>query len=606
MSVLRNNETFAGDYVVRYFIKAGSCAETYRISDREDRSFFLKIFDLQQIPASRLTERGVPFEVEACAQLSHPALAVCRRTGTETIGKRRYAYLVTDYIQGGLLAELLGREHRIAVPRAVEIALQVLEGAKYLHDQSETLIHNDLTARNIMYETVDNGPIRPRIIDMGHLSHPVMGRPDFQTSDLELYYRAPETFVGIYSPASDLFSIGVLLYEMIYGCTPWLVDTSKPLEEAADALRELRKQGLTFPENEPSDMTEQLHDVLRRALAFSDRERFEDAQAFIDALQGKTADQKPFFPDVSQFESQQSISKPEGGGSAPEGETPRAEFVRGEGKGFADVAGMEELKQLLRVRVINVLRDKERATKYRLSIPNGMLLYGPPGCGKTFIAEKFAEETGFNYTLVKASDLASIYVHGSQQMIGKLFDEARQKAPAILCFDEFDALVPNRSDSNQSSGQSGEVNEFLSQLNNCGKKGIFVIATSNRPDKIDPAVLRTGRIDRMIYVPLPDQEARRALFEINLKDRPTEGVDCEELAARTENYVSSDIAYMVNDAAVTAAFANVPITQKILLETLDCIKPSVSADVLREYEEMRDRMTGLERRAARTPIGYRR
>ena len=457
-----------------------------------------------------------------------------------------------------------------------------------------------------MYETVDNGPIRPRIIDMGHLSHPVMGRPDFQTSDLELYYRAPETFVGIYSPASDLFSIGVLLYEMIYGCTPWLVDTSKPLEEAADALRELRKQGLTFPENEPSDMTEQLHDVLRRALAFSDRERFEDAQAFIDALQGKTADQKPFFPDVSQFESQQSISKPEGGGSAPEGESPRAEFVRGEGKGFADVAGMEELKQLLRVRVINVLRDKERATKYRLSIPNGMLLYGPPGCGKTFIAEKFAEETGFNYTLVKASDLASIYVHGSQQMIGKLFDEARQKAPAILCFDEFDALVPNRSDSNQSSGQSGEVNEFLSQLNNCGKKGIFVIATSNRPDKIDPAVLRTGRIDRMIYVPLPDQEARRALFEINLKDRPTEGVDCEELAARTENYVSSDIAYVVNDAAVTAAFANVPITQKILLETLDCIKPSVSADVLREYEEMRDRMTGLERRAARTPIGYRR
>ena len=606
MSVLRNNETFAGDYVVRYFIKEGSCAETYRISDRDDRSYFLKIFDLERVPSSRLTEQGVPFEVEACARLSHPVLAACRRTGVETLRGRRYAYLVTDYIQGGLLAELLGREHRLSVPRAVEITRRVLDGVKYLHEQSDTLIHNDLTARNIMYETANDGSLNPRIIDMGHLSHPVMGRPDFQTSDLEMNYRAPETFLGIYTCASDLFSVGVLLYEMIYGCSPWTVDVSEPLEEAADALRAARKAGLVFPDNEPSDMTDALRDVLRRALAFSDRDRFDDAQAFINALEDKESEPKPFFPDVSQFESQQSASKPEGGGSAPDGESPRAEFVRGEGKGFEDVAGMEELKQLLRVRVINVLRDKERAERYRLSIPNGMLLYGPPGCGKTFIAEKFAEETGFNYTLVKASDLASIYVHGSQQMIGKLFDEARRKAPAILCFDEFDALVPNRSDANQSSGQSGEVNEFLSQLNNCGKKGVFVIATSNRPDKIDPAVLRTGRIDRMIYVPLPDLEARQALFEINLKGRPTEGVDCAALAARTENYVASDIAYVVNDAAVTAAFANVPITQKILCETLDCIRPSVSAEVLHDYEVMREKMTGLERRAARTPIGYKR
>lgn len=609
MSTLRNNETFAGDYVVRYFIKEGSCAETYRISDRNEKSFFLKIFDLERVPSSRLADNGVPFEVEACARLEHPALAVCRRTGTETICGKRYAYLITDYIQGGLLAELLGRE-KLPVAKAVEIVRQVLEGVKYLHDQSGTLLHNDLTAKNIMYETSADGPVQPRIIDMGHLSHPVMGRPDFQTSDLELVYRAPETFVGIYSRASDLFSIGVLLYEMIYGRAPWRFDASKPVEEAIEELKNVRKQGLVFPDQEPEGMTEALRETLRHALALSDRKRFDDAQSFINALQGKKEEEAPFLPDVSQFESQQSGSKPEGGGNGGgtslERESPRAEFVRGEGNGFADVAGMEELKQLLRVRVINVLNDKERAMKYRLAIPNGMLLYGPPGCGKTFIAEKFAEETGFNYTVVKASDLASIFVHGSQQMIGKLFDEARRKAPAVLCFDEFDALVPNRSDSNQSSGQSGEVNEFLSQLNNCGKNGVFVIATSNRPDKIDPAVLRTGRIDRMIYVPLPDHEARRALFEINLKGRPTEGVDCDALAARTENYVASDIAYVVNDAAVTAAFANVPITQKILCETLDCIRPSVSADVLREYEVLRDKMTGMERRAARTPIGYKR
>lgn len=491
--------------------------------------------------------------------------------------------------------------------QAIELATRVLEGLKYLHNQDETLIHNDITARNIMYDCVDDALLRPRIIDMGHLSHPVMGRPDFQTSDLELCYRAPETFVGIYSKLSDLFSVGVLLYEMIYGCPPWSCDASKSPSEAREELREVRKAGLGFPEEEPEGMTEQLYKVLQRALALTDRDRFGSADEFIRALQGEEVKMPP--PRREPVEPTASngglTTNGEQSGGDAEGETPRATFVKGEGNGFADVAGMEELKQLLRVKVINVLQDRERALKYRLAIPNGMLLYGPPGCGKTFIAEKFAEETGFNYTVVKSSDLASIYVHGSQQMIGKLFDEARAKAPTVLCFDEFDALVPSRKESLH-SGQSGEVNEFLSQLNNCGKKGVFVIATSNRPDMIDPAVLRTGRIDRMIYVPVPDRDARQALFEINLKDRPTEEVDCAALAERTVNFVASDIAYVVNDAAITAAFANVPISQKILCETLDCIRPSISAEMLADYDKLRDKMTGLERGAARTPIGYKR
>lgn len=606
MSILKNNDTFAGSYVVRFFIKEGSCAETYRVSDIREQPFFLKIFDLDRIPAARLTKGGLPFEVEMCGQLEHPSLVACRRTGIESIGDKRYAYLITDYIQGGLLAELLSREHRLPVAQAVELATRILEGLKYLHNQEETLIHNDITSRNIMYDCGDDAPLRPRIIDMGHLSHPVMGRPDFQTSDLELCYRAPETFIGIYSKLSDLFSVGVLLYEMIYGCPPWSCDASKSPSEAREELREARKSGLKFPEEEPEGMTEQLHKVLQRALALPDRDRFGRAEEFIGALQGEEVKMPPPKREPEQSHSSGNDLTANGeqhGGD--EGESPRATFVKGEGNGFADVAGMEELKQLLRIKVINVLQDRERALKYRLAIPNGMLLYGPPGCGKTFIAEKFAEETGFNYTVVKSSDLASIYVHGSQQMIGKLFDEARAKSPTVLCFDEFDALVPSRKESLH-SGQSGEVNEFLTQLNNCGKKGVFVIATSNRPDMIDPAVLRTGRIDRLIYVPVPDQEARRALFEINLKDRPTEGVDCAALAERTVNFVASDIAYAVNDAAITAAFANVPISQKILCETLDCMRPSVSTEMLSDYDKLRDKMTGLERQAARTPIGYKR
>ena len=433
MSILKNNDTFAGSYVVRFFIKEGSCAETYRVCDIREQPFFLKIFDLERIPAARLTKGGMPFEVEMCARLEHPSLVACRRTGIESIGDKRYAYLITDYIQGGLLAELLSREHRLPVAQAVELTIRVLEGLSYLHGQAETLIHNDITARNIMYDCVGDALLRPRIIDMGHLSHPVMGRPDFQTSDLELCYRAPETFIGIYSKLSDLFSVGVLLYEMIYGCLPWSCDASKSPSEAREELREARKAGLRFPEKEPEGMTEQLHKVLQRALALIDRDRFGSADEFIGALRGEEVKMPPTKRESAAPPSANGDVTTDGeqrGGEA-EGEAPRATFAKGEGNGFADVAGMEELKQLLRAKVINVLQDRERALKYRLAIPNGMLLYGPPGCGKTFIAEKFAEETGFNYTVVKSSDLASIYIHGSQQMIGKLFDEARTQPQGV-------------------------------------------------------------------------------------------------------------------------------------------------------------------------------
>lgn len=177
---------------------------------------------------------------------------------------------------------------------------------------------------------------------------------------------------------------------------------------------------------------------------------------------------------------------------------------KGGGNGFKDIAGMDQLKQMLTQKVIFILKDKEKAAKYKLLPPNGMLFYGPPGCGKSFFAEKFAEETGFNFMLVKASDLGSIYVHGSQGKIADLFKKAEESQPTIICFDEFDAFVPNRSNKG-AEHQAGEVNEFLSQLNDCAQRGIFVIATSNRPDMIDPAVLRTGRIDKLVYIPMPDK-----------------------------------------------------------------------------------------------------
>ena len=206
--------------------------------------------------------------------------------------------------------------------------------------------------------------------------------------------------------------------------------------------------------------------------------------------------------------------------------------------------------------------------------------------GKTFFAQKFAEETGFHYFLVKGSDLGSTYIHGTQGKIAALFQEAAAKAPTVLCFDEFDSFVPARG-SDAARHRPEEVNEFLSQLNNCAQRGIFVIGTTNRMDMIDPAILRKGRLDLQVEIPAPDAETRQAMFVHHLKNRPlADDIDTSALAAITDGYASSDIAFIVNDAALVAALADEPITQHHLEDSIRC-NPS-----------------SLGPRSHRTPIGY--
>ena len=199
-----------------------------------------------------------------------------------------------------------------------------------------------------------------------------------------------------------------------------------------------------------------------------------------------------------------------------------------------------------------------------------MILYGPPGCGKTYFAEKFSEESGFMFRILSGSELGDSLLHGTQKNIANLFKEAAEQAPIILCFDEFDAFVPKRG-SIEGRYQSDEVNEFLSQLNNCSKRGIFVIGTTNRIDLIDPAVLRKGRMDLKFYVPAPDYDTRIAMFKLHLKNRPLgDDIDYEALATSTDNYASSDIAALANEAALMAALANEPIRQYHIMNAIKC------------------------------------
>jgi len=246
-------------------------------------------------------------------------------------------------------------------------------------------------------------------------------------------------------------------------------------------------------------------------------------------------------------------------------------------KGFECIAGMESLKRQLIEDVINPLRDPERFKKFKVSIPNGIILFGPPGCGKTFIIRKLAEELNYNFFEVKHSDLATPYIHGSVSNIGKAFETAKQNAPAILFFDEISGLIPNRAKLQETTGhKEEEIDEFLMQLNDAADNRVLVVGATNYIERIDPAALRAGRFDKKIYVPPPDLEARRALFKLGLSNRPYDKhIDFDHLARITEGFTGADIIEDVVESAARAA-ANLGkelIDQKLIESEITRIKP---------------------------------
>jgi hypothetical protein len=263
------------------------------------------------------------------------------------------------------------------------------------------------------------------------------------------------------------------------------------------------------------------------------------------------------------------------------------------GKGLDRVAGMHVLKELLRREVVEPVRHPEPYRQYGLSIPNGILLYGPPGCGKTYIARQLANELGHYFVEIIPSELASPYIHQSVMKIRELFDAAAEQAPAVVFIDEFEALVPPRGElGGHQHYKAEEVNEFLAHLNSCADKRIFVIAATNQPDKIDPAVRRTGRLDKLIYVgpPDPDKEARREMLLLHLKSRPAaRDLDLDRLASALDHYSASDIRFIVDEAARNALRAAQEITNDSFQDAMRRLRPSVPAEVEAQYRTIDQR-----------------
>jgi len=221
-----------------------------------------------------------------------------------------------------------------------------------------------------------------------------------------------------------------------------------------------------------------------------------------------------------------------------------------------------------------------------------------------FLIEKMCAQKKTYYK--KNSEIKSKRVNTSQENIKNLFEEARKNAPSIIFIDELDALVPNRDSSGINHMNTSAVNEFLAQMNNSGDEGVFIIGATNRPNSIDPAILRAGRLDKHIYLPPPDYEARELMFKLYLEKRPTDiGLDYAELSKATENYVSSDIKFLCDEASRMALKTKSRISKQILLQTIEANKPSISLSELHSYNAIKAKMEGKQSNSNERPeIGF--
>ena len=276
---------------------------------------------------------------------------------------------------------------------------------------------------------------------------------------------------------------------------------------------------------------------------------------------------------------------------------------------WEDVGGLYDVKQELREAVEWPLKYPESFKRLGIKPPKGILLYGPPGCGKTLLAKAVATESGANFVAVKGPEIFSKWVGESERAIREIFRKARQVAPCVVFLDEVDAIAPMRGMSiGDSMVTERVVSQLLTEMSGIENlEGVVVIGATNRPDILDPALLRPGRLDRLIYVPPPDFMSRLEILKIHTRNMPlAEDVDLEELARATEGYSGSDLEVLVREAGMMALREDINtenVRMRHFREALRRIRPSITEDMLRYYKAWSEKAKIMRERKA-VPAPY--
>lgn len=249
-----------------------------------------------------------------------------------------------------------------------------------------------------------------------------------------------------------------------------------------------------------------------------------------------------------------------------------------------DLGGMETVKQRLRTSFLDPMRNPEIAARFGKSLRGGLLLWGPPGCGKTFVAKALAGELGASFYVVGLNDVLDMWLGKSEQNVHAIFETARANRPCVLFFDEIDAIGQRRASLRGGSATfRNVVNQFLSELDGAGtdNDGVFVLAATNHPWDVDSALLRPGRLDRTVLVLPPDLEARATILRLHLRGRPVQALDLRRVAAATDGYSGADLALVCEHATERAMTESIrtgvvrPIGQADLHDAVVNVQPSV-------------------------------
>jgi len=297
----------------------------------------------------------------------------------------------------------------------------------------------------------------------------------------------------------------------------------------------------------------------------------------------------------------------------------REVFVEVPDVSWDQVGGLEDTKERLRETVQWPLDYPEVFEQMDMEAAKGVLMYGPPGTGKTLMAKAVANESQSNFISIKGPELLNKFVGESEKGVREVFSKARENAPTVVFFDEIDSIAGERGRGTGGGSEVSErvVSQLLTELDGLEElEDVVVIATTNRPDLIDNALLRPGRLDRHVHVPVPDEDARRAIFDVHTRNKPVaDDVDLEWLASETEGYVGADVEALVREASMSASrefinsvdpeeigesVGNVRVRREHFEDALDEVTPSVTEEVREQYEEIEEQFDTTEVEGAET------